>query len=219
MGFTVRIEGRAAATSLVEPGEYWFHITAAEDQVAKSGNMMVVFTASLHKDRNQAPVGAVQDRLVNAEGAMFRCEAFIATLAKMQGLTLAHGQEYPIDAAQMVGDSGYCRIGHEEYDGKKKNVIEEYLLPPEEPAVAQAPADDLPFEAPPLLHRADTAFVAPSPAIPVTPAPPITPAVSPPAIAPPAPPTVTSTPPPPAAKQFEWGQMPPPEDDLPPRSG
>lgn len=105
------------------PGNYQVKIIEAEETTSKNGgNPMIELNLLEKKSR-----ALIFDRLVFTEKAYFRIDQF----RQATGDTVKPGEEIEIDAAYCKGRVGWVALEVEDYNGRTKNVVKQWL--PSEP--------------------------------------------------------------------------------------
>ena len=121
-------------------GEYPFIVTAAEERVANSGNNMIQLTLKI----KGGPT--IYDYLVDTETSWDKWNQFRAAI----GEKIEPGVEIDINPESWIGRTGRVILHSEEWEGKKRNKVSEYVWlrstanstqpPTKTPAPQQQPA-------------------------------------------------------------------------------
>lgn len=100
-------------------GEYQFEVTNAEEKTSESsGNDMIALTLKI-KDG-----GTVYDYLVNVGDALWKLNNFRASI----GDDVKPGVSTDVDPDSFIGRRGTCVLYQDEYQGKKKNKVSDYVF-------------------------------------------------------------------------------------------
>jgi Protein of unknown function (DUF669) len=111
--------GEPGSQKVLPDGEYPFEVTNAEEKTAESsGNDMIEVTLKI-KDG-----GTVYDYLVNTDGGCWKLDNFRASI----GEDVRPGVPVDIDADKYIGRRGTCILYTDEYQGRKKNKVVDYIL-------------------------------------------------------------------------------------------
>jgi hypothetical protein len=115
-------------------GDYAFEVTNAEETVSKVGNDMIELTLQVEGRK-------VWDRLVFTPKAAFRIDQFLAAI----GREIVDGEEVEIEADDLIGKTGRCRIEPvKDENGKLKNEVKHWIWAKKEaPAKEQEGEDEL----------------------------------------------------------------------------
>lgn len=108
---------------LVEPGEYELRLIDAKESMSQAGNEMLELAHRIMMpDGTEGP--KVYDRLVFTEKAMWRVDQYVAACGKHPG----EGQTFDLYPSLMFGWTCRAKLKVDEYNGKKRNQVEEYLI-------------------------------------------------------------------------------------------
>lgn len=119
--------------ALFVPGEYDAVIKEAGEGVSKNGNGMIELILKAYDGGSES--GQVYDYLVATDNQAWKWRHFCASA----GLVYERGE---LDADALVNRNVRVKIGVEEYKGRKKNVVEDYVA---KPAAVAPPDNDIPF--------------------------------------------------------------------------
>jgi hypothetical protein len=109
-----------ARPDYVDPGEYEIEVINAEETNSQKGSEMIELKLRVH------PSGAVLfDHLVFSENCFWKIDAFRAAT----GETVAPEQEVEIRADDLIGRTGRAKLLVEEFNGRKRNKVANWLLP------------------------------------------------------------------------------------------
>ncbi len=124
--FTTGEPKQGGASFLLEPGEYDLRIIDAKESQSKGGDAMleVVFRAQL-ADGSDGP--KIFEYLVFIEKMMWKIDNFLAACGKHPG----QGKNFDLYPSLMFGWTCRARLKVEEYNGKQRNKVEEYIIDPE----------------------------------------------------------------------------------------
>lgn len=111
----------AQSFELVEPGPYPMRVNSAEPRQSSGGKSMLVVEFSFDDPSLDKKAGKVfRNYMLEGKGAGFTREFLKATT----GEDFPVGQTLDFDTDDVVGKPVTVQIGHEEYEGNKKNVAE-----------------------------------------------------------------------------------------------
>ncbi len=121
--YTTSKPTEGGASFLVEPGEYELRLIDAKESMSQAGNEMLELTHRIIlPDGSEGP--KVYDRLVFTEKAMWRVDQYVAACGKHPG----EGQTLDLYPSLMFGWTCRAKLKVGEYNNKKRNEIEEYLI-------------------------------------------------------------------------------------------
>lgn len=124
--FTTGEPKAGGASFLLEPGEYDLRVIDAKETMSKAGNEMIELTCRVQfADGSDGP--KIFDNLVFSEKTMWRVDQFVAACGKHPG----QGKNFDLYPSLMFGWTCRARLKVEEYNGKQRNKVEEYLIDPE----------------------------------------------------------------------------------------
>jgi hypothetical protein len=113
-------------------GEYPFTVSDAQDRVSNSsGNEMIELVLEI---KGGAPV---YDYLVNTKDSWYKINDFLAAI----GGPITPGKEVNINPDDFIGKTGRCRLYIDEFQGKQRNKVGEYVIP-DRPATGIQPKKD-----------------------------------------------------------------------------
>ena len=158
MKFMPQSENEITRSQLLEPGVYPFEVTAASDEISRTGNEMIKLKLIAYApDGSQ---GHVYDYLL--EKLAYKLRHF----AVATGL-LAEYERGELEAVACLGAKGLVKLGIEEANGqyKPKNTVLDYLPPdpaaaPAAPPAAPSPRPVAPKAAPAAAPVAEAAAAA-----------------------------------------------------------
>jgi hypothetical protein len=147
MKFAPKTEAQLKAAMLLEPGDYPFEFTKAEDRVSKSGNDMIALELRVFVGADRSY--RMKDWILPAFERKLRHFAYAVGL----------GKDYDtgaITAEQCVGRTGKCLVIQEIKEGfDPRNSIKDYIVAGDQPngeitakkpaIPAQADVDEPPF--------------------------------------------------------------------------
>ena len=120
------IQSEPGSGSALPDGEYEFEVTDAEEKTSNSsGNDMIELTLKI----KGGPT--VYDYLVAADGSYWKLDNFRAAI----GEEIKPGVPVDLDPDSFIGRKGRCLLYTDEYQGRKKNKIADYVV-----IVSQKPA-------------------------------------------------------------------------------
>jgi hypothetical protein len=114
------VAGSPSGTVLPE-GEYPFECINAEAKVSSnSGNDMIEVSLKIGKD---GPV--VRDFLMGGEKTKWKLDNFRAAIGEQVKIR----EEVDINPDDFVGKTGRCFLYIDEYEGRRKNKVADYVVP------------------------------------------------------------------------------------------
>lgn len=145
MKFQPKSEKEIAEAGLWPNGNYQFEILEAEETTSSKGNDMIKMKVKVYSDQGRSQ--NIFDYIV--AGTM---EHKLRHLCEASGL-LAEYEQGEIEAYQLVGKTGYCKVGRSKEDPTGqypvKNQVVDYLVDKPVDAIADAKAkldgDSIPF--------------------------------------------------------------------------
>jgi Protein of unknown function (DUF669) len=118
---------------LLPEGDYDFVVDDAGEKESSNGNPMIELQLLIEHNGVKA---RVFDQLVFTKNATWKIDHFRASI----GETLIKGQEVTLEAEDCVDRRGCCHLFVDEYQGRKRNKVHDYL-PPSTDSTDKEPAD------------------------------------------------------------------------------
>jgi hypothetical protein len=117
------------------PGDYDFHVYAAEDTISKQGNEMLKLT--LHVFDRHGEKRTVFDYILSSAAGAWKARHLMETLGMIRQYDAGE-----INPHEIQGRPGLCKLGVEPASGTyaAKNKIVDYILSGTVPATQAAPA-------------------------------------------------------------------------------
>jgi len=118
------------ASEVLPDGEYKYRVQNAKEKTSQNKNPMIELTLDIENGRQ-----TVTDNLVFVKEAYWKIDAFRIS----SGEVLSSTGKVSFEAEHCIGREGWCELVVDEFEGRQRNKVHQYLFPKKDAAKGATP--------------------------------------------------------------------------------